>query len=188
MHFWHSCQGSEAKGLTPWTPRSCRSQHTLSKTGPLTCEDLHLLSSTIRPPMPAVLTSRSTPVAPGQTWSQTGGGAGGRNTPESPPHLSPPYSCCTLPSSSQRWDGYTGKHLAAAPPPWCLRLGPVNGQSCPPNIWERRWWGCGKNGCLKEELVGEHARTNQGQLQEDRHPERVTQVADHEIRKPTWHM
>lgn len=84
VHFWHGLQGSEA-----------RSQNTLSKSGPLTCEDLHLQSSTIHPPSPAVLTSWLTPVAPGQTWSQTGGGgAWGRNTLESPPHLLIAAACC----------------------------------------------------------------------------------------------
>lgn len=144
----------------------------------------HVMSSTIRPPTPAVLTSRSTPVAPDKHDPKQEEEAREAETPESPSHLSPPYRCCTLPSSSQRWDGYTGKHLAAAPPPRCLRLGPINSQSCPPNIWERRWWGCGKNDCLRGELFGEDARTNEGQRREDRHPERVTHVADHEIKSP----
>lgn len=49
-------------------------------------------------------------------------------------------SCCMLPSDLWSLYEYATKHLADAPPPCRRRLGPENGQSFLPNIWERGAW------------------------------------------------
>lgn len=94
-----------------------------------------------------------------------------------PPHLSPPLSRHTLLSGTQKiaWickqtSGCCNSFIM----PEAGGQPPANPN--PPNIWERRRWGCGKNGCLGGELCGECARTNEGQRWEDQPPERVTKV------------
>lgn len=87
------------------------------------------------------------------------GGVGGRNTPEIFPLtwdlLSVAARCFQPHKDKMNIQANTWPlPLLHDAPGWDQQ----NDQSCPLNIWEKRWWGYGKNSSLRGELCGEHVR------------------------------
>lgn len=154
-----------AEGPKERPPPERRSQHTLSRSGPLTRRGLHPPYSTIPPPASAVLAPAGLR-QPGEFHPDKhaprtggGGGVGGGNAPESPPHLSPPRSRRTLPSSSERWG----------------RICRQTSGRCPSSVMPQA--GTSKRPILPSQHLGEEMTgmwkewLNEGRRREGRHPE-----------------
>lgn len=140
-----------------------RSQGTLSSSSgsgghhPHPGGDLHQPSSTVFPPA-------SDRHQPGQARSQAGGG--GRNaSPKSLPpfHPNPPLSHRTplVQLTNDGRHGCASQHLAASPPPRCLRLGPAIGQSCPAKHLGEETMGMWKKNGLSERGITRGACQNE---------------------------
>lgn len=141
--FVHFCHGREAKRPEPVNAQR-RSQCTLSNSGPspthpphvdifICCLHRQIGTSLERHPRTSMIPSR---------WRR-------RSEAETHPEsLPPPFTSVLLLAAARRFPahkrqhGYASKHLAAAPPPRCPRLGPATGQSCPQHLGEEtmRMW------------------------------------------------